>query len=609
MYGISLNFLVDWSSQGPFLVGWSRASVNKSKGRTKQFLCVDFGPPIGERAKQAWQFTLNVDSVDRTPTTRKTNEIFIVSNKRLNEERAKEHSPGLALLWHNGSPFEAYQHGVVPQHCTFSQVPPHAIVLRADGAEEYHNALTWVRETTSLECHEKDSYFKFLRGYIYNLDFLFPDRALINERIALGWGFKVSLFTYVRKQGLIEVSPSRALTQIRANWIRTEEPTPSLTCFEAAYLAKLQDENSILREMGIKHEAGANIGAVAASAAAAAASAAPPSGSASGRKLPADYTLNDLESNVVPPFSEMNAYSGTNINLSTRVDEFQDLPQQAMAGTPQPPPLLSPDDRALCSLLRALEREAKNIVEVRNSPLRASAGRLNWLLITSGQLGGWRHMGEYFDDEAKYMEKYHGARRHGHAPAAKSAAAAASVAESPVVTSSKGRIELLEKTAQDILRHTIIRSKWVLEIEKKTKCGNGQTVRRVLSVLLRDHVWMENIDGFSKSTEDAIRALKSMNHEKFVRYRNLQSQSIEFPHSDLVKLCIEKAGFVFSPMMIKRDRFICRHCTGEVSGLRSWHNPLLFFHDWSKRHPFAPPPSTLVPASARQHSRFKPLHR
>lgn len=86
--------------------------------------------------------------------------------------------------------------------------------------------------------------------------------------------------------------------------------------------------------------------------------------------------------------------------------------------------------------------------------------------------------------------------------------------------------------------------------------------------------------------------LINMNPTNFAKFRELQSRGVQWPHSPHLRRHIERAGFVFRPMMIKRDRCVCDACGVEVSGWRPWHNPWQH-HDWSRRHPFAPPPGSL----------------
>lgn len=68
---------------------------------------------------------------------------------------------------------------------------------------------------------------------------------------------------------------------------------------------------------------------------------------------------------------------------------------------------------------------------------------------------------------------------------------------------------------------------------------------------------------------------------KFNAYRQLQKKGISWPHSPVARRSIEKAGFKFEPMMIRRDRCVCVVCGVEVSGWRPWSNPWSL-HDYEK---------------------------
>lgn len=134
-----------------------------------------------------------------------------------------------------------YRYAVVMQHCRFPPpLMPRVVAFHADRAEPDANALVWVKKKTSQKRHKEDSYLKVVQGHIYQSDFFFfffvsdlsytcpyrdgslnitfPDGSLVNQFIAHGWGFTASLFTYKRKRGHINVSPSRAVTQIRAKY-------------------------------------------------------------------------------------------------------------------------------------------------------------------------------------------------------------------------------------------------------------------------------------------------------------------------------------------------------------------------------------------------------
>lgn len=62
-----------------------------------------------------------------------------------------------------------------------------------------------------------------------------------------------------------------------------------------------------------------------------------------------------------------------------------------------------------------------------------------------------------------------------------------------------------------------------------------------------------------------------------------------WPHSPAVRKEIEAAGFLFRPLMIKKDRCVCDTCGAEMAGWRQWHYPWLF-HNWPRHNiNFGPP--------------------
>lgn len=232
---LALTILVDWSNQ-------DKADASMTAGVKSTchpcWLCVHFGPPPSTSPAQAyqaqmagqWQFTMNLYSAEKTPIVKKSNEEPIPKERR-------------ALMWFNGQPHDKYRYSVVMQHCRFPPtLTPRVIAFHADRSEPDANALVWVKKTTALKRHKEDSYLKVVRGHIYHLHITFPDGSLVNQYIAQGWGFTASLFTYKRKRGHINISPSRAVTQIRANWLDVVEPDPDRDEVELARVAAYQDD-------------------------------------------------------------------------------------------------------------------------------------------------------------------------------------------------------------------------------------------------------------------------------------------------------------------------------------------------------------------------------
>jgi hypothetical protein len=271
--------------------------------------------------------------------------------------------------------------------------------------------------------------------------------------------------------------------------------------------------------------------------------------------------------------------------------------------TAKPTPVFSPNDTELLTFFSAVEERAKRVVTDSNSNVHWAAVRLTQVLSASTQLGGWRHVEEFLTDQDEYM-KNQGPRRPVVTRSVPSAAAgpatalaAAAPAAGPATVEPKGKIEKLLDSSADFLRATFMRVKWVLEIEKKAgaKQADGKTTDRALAVLLKDQKWMLDATDFLQSAVQEVSSLLNKNPAAFAKFREISSRGVPWPHSPHLRRRIELCGYVYRPMMIKRDRCVCEACGVEVSGWRPWHNPWLF-HDWSRRHPFAPPPGTLQSA-------------
>jgi len=624
---VALTILVDWSNQdtkSPFHPGW---------------LCVHFGPPPSSQQQQhhaqmgcSWQLTLNVYSGEGAPIVKKQNEEPIPKERR-------------ALLWFANEPFGKYRYAVVQQHCLFQPtLSPRVVALYADKAELDANALVWVKGGTSQKRHREDSHLRVVKRHIYHLHITFPDGSLANQFVAQGWGFTVSLRTHTRKRGHITESPSRAVTQIRVRWLDVVEHDPDADELEAARQTNndgggpqqpvgevpLTEVPPTIAAAGLAHAA-AHAAALAAAAAEAAATAPPAhaaalaaaaakaaaaateaaakaagassstdaaakaaaaaraanaggggAGSALASSAPSVPSLGNNTGNEMPNDEELKMYEPA-VDLGAMVESFFDDPD------PNQSPM-SAVDRGLFSLLRALEQKASIVAKDVDSNLRGVAERLNQVLSASSQLAGWRHVEECLRDEDSYVKKL---RVLDHIADHIAKGLPLSDADVQLPPHIKGKIDEFDDQSQNIIRNAMTRARWVLEIEKKEaeagKQSDDKTLERVLGVLLKDSKWMNDAAVFLKSAEQQISALINMNPAAFTRFREISAQGVKWPHSPHLRRSVERAGFVFRPMMIKRDRSICDACGVEVSGWRPWHNPWLF-HDWTKRHPFAPPP-------------------
>lgn len=92
---------------------------------------------------------------------------------------------------------------------------------------------------------------------------------------------------------------------------------------------------------------------------------------------------------------------------------------------------------------------------------------------------------------------------------------------------------------------------------------------------------MTEADSFMKDAEHKVVEMLHANQERFQQFREMQRRGVAWPHSAQLRCEIEAAGFVYRPMMIKRDRCVCDDCGIEVNGWKPWHNPLSF-HNYEK---------------------------
>lgn len=322
--------------------------------------------------------------------------------------------------------------------------------------------------------------------------------------------------------------------------------------------------------------------------------------------------LDDLirsGTSLLPSIKQLTEFAPSQaIYLKTEgLDSFIDNPSPAASESNQPvvaggatPPCASSSftsaDRELLSLMNALEQKAKVIATNTNHVFRDAAVRLTQVLSASGQLGGWKHVEEFMTDQEAYS------RKKGQNATVRGAnhAGANSLSTDGM---EKSKIDRLSDSAENILRDAMTRAKWVLEIERNHTPRDSKILNRILGVLFRDSTWMTESATFLKNAEQQVSALINMNPALFAKFREMQSRGVQWPHSPHLRRVIERAGFVFRPMMIKRDRCVCDACGVEVSGWRQWHNPWLF-HDWTKRHPFeAPPGSFLDPRHAAERDK------
>jgi hypothetical protein len=89
------------------------------------------------------------------------------------------------------------------------------------------------------------------------------------------------------------------------------------------------------------------------------------------------------------------------------------------------------------------------------------------------------------------------------------------------------------------------------------------------------------MSGQLKAVQALVADMLNKNQQRFEQYRQLGRRGVQWPYSSEERNKWESAGFVFRPMMIKRDRMVCEGCGVEVSGLAPWAQ-LQYYHNYEK---------------------------
>jgi serine/threonine protein kinase len=235
----------------------------------------------------------------------------------------------------------------------------------------------------------------------------------------------------------------------------------------------------------------------------------------------------------------------------------------------------------MAAVMSALTSEIRHILAPNSKAserMKMIAQTVYGALGTQSQLYGWQHVSEYIRNPQLYIER------------TKSSVRNARDRDQPVIPpppTMRGPSELheavdtLQETGHSVIKRLIQRIEWLVTILRRQ---NVEVIpESVLSLLGTDVKWMDDATGFMNSCEYKVAELLTKNPQRFNQFRDLQKKGVQWPHSPDLRKEIEKAGFVFRPMMIKRDRCVCDVCGAEVSGWRPWHDPRNF-HDYS-RHP------------------------
>ncbi len=143
-----------------------------------------------------------------------------------------------------------------------------------------------------------------------------------------------------------------------------------------------------------------------------------------------------------------------------------------------------------------------------------------------------------------------------------------------------GSMDDFQSRGQSIIKRLCQRIDWLLELQRKA--GAPFDPDFAVRVIAADRDWAHDANVFMREAEGQVTALLVQNQPKFRAFRELQRRGVQWPHSAELRAQIENAGFVYRPMMIKRDRCICETCGVEVrfyvrSEPPKYHLTSLFF--------------------------------
>lgn len=245
--------------------------------------------------------------------------------------------------------------------------------------------------------------------------------------------------------------------------------------------------------------------------------------------------------------------------------------------------------------MSAIEGAARTISLDAKHPATEQAKLLLSTLSALSQLVGWTHVQAFIKDR-KQISPAIGARG------------------VPFESKSESKDDL-EYRGRPVLARLLQRVDWMLDLLRRAnnKPFDAETAVKIIAA---DREWQHEATAYLKEAESRVAEMLAHNQNAFNQFRERARKGVQWPHSAKLREEIEKAGFAYRPMMIKRDRCVCDVCGVEVSGWRPWHNPWSF-HNYL-RHPanfqpalrtlLQPPTSTAVSQLVTEANRRKALH-
>jgi hypothetical protein len=248
---------------------------------------------------------------------------------------------------------------------------------------------------------------------------------------------------------------------------------------------------------------------------------------------------------------------------------------------------VGPDESVLALAVGVIESMARGIATDSKSQHCDVAKHLLNFFSAVSQLPGWQHVQNYIHNPQLYIERTKSAQKGDEV--------AAPAFNRTLIA--EGSMDDLQLKGQKLIRRICQRMDWLLDLQRKA--NKSFDPEFYVKVIAADRAWAEDASSFMKEAETKVTDMLSKNPQKFHAFRELQRKGVQWPHSAALRREIERAGFVFRPMMIKRDRCVCETCGVEVSGWKPWHNAWSF-HNYAKHPPSFQPgvAVTLMPPNS-----------
>lgn len=197
---------------------------------------------------------------------------------------------------------------------------------------------------------------------------------------------------------------------------------------------------------------------------------------------------------------------------------------------------------------------------------------------THSQLVGWAHVDAYIRDSRTYVEHV---RQRTPFPR---------FASLPSLNPPGQRIRTvsdLQDTSLQLMTRFIQLVEWLLQ--QQQQAGEPFDPGFCLSLFSVNPEWKEDTNILMRESGLSVAELLTHNPQKFAAFReHIRKALVQWPHDFAVRKELAVAGFLFKPMLIKRDRCICETCKVEIAEWKPWDRP------WNMHNASKHPPGTLM---------------